>query len=57
MWSLLDKIVDRNYCTPLVHGLHSVNNRPDLNVVFGVAGVVMMSFCVLKGGLRIPVGM
>ena len=42
---------------PLVHGLHGVNNRTDLNGVFGGAGVVMMSFCVLKGGLRIPVGM
>ena len=42
---------------PLVHILHGVDSRIDLNGVFGVAGMVMMSFCVLKRGLRIPVGM
>ena len=40
-----------------MRGMHGVDNRTDLNVVFGVAGVVMISFCVLKGGLRMPVGM
>ena len=42
---------------PLVRGMHGVDNRTDLSGMFGVARVVMLSFCVLKGGLRIPVGM
>ena len=57
-------MLDSNRLVPIIvqkllytTGTWNVNNRTDLNVVFGVAGVVMMSFCVLKGGLRIHVGM